>query len=235
MPKVDPTLATPGLPLTPIARRTVGDDVLDALRAAIMDGRFAPGLRLAEAVLARDLQVSRAPVREAMIQLEREGLLHFDLRGAARVIELRAEDFEEIYSLRLALEPLAARRFAERAVGECFAALEENLAATARAQSLAEVSQLDAAFHETVIRGSEHRRLIQCWAGLRCQVLLWLTQMQREHQTLSKRTRDETVAGHGKLLAAFRTGSGAKAFEAMHQHIVSWCEWLPLLAKDPQP
>src|SRR5580692_1208877 len=91
--------------LTPISRRMVGEDVLAALRAAVMDGSFAPGERLAEAVLARELRVSRAPVREAMMQLEREGLLDFDQRGTARVKRLHAEDFEEIYTLRLALEP----------------------------------------------------------------------------------------------------------------------------------
>ena len=59
--------------------------------------------------LAQQLGVSRAPVREAMMQLEREGLLTFDKRGAAFVKEFTADDLEEIYSLRLTLETMAAR------------------------------------------------------------------------------------------------------------------------------
>jgi DNA-binding GntR family transcriptional regulator len=229
MPQLDPPRAMPRVTaLAPVSRRMVGDDVLAALRAAVMDGSFAPGERLAEAVLARELRVSRAPVREAMMQLEREGLLDFDERGTARVKRLRAEDFEEIYTLRLALEPLAARLVAERTGAATFTVLEENIAATATAQTLPEVSRLDAALHETIIRASGHLRLVQCWAGLGHQVLLWLTQMQREHQTLSNRTRDETVAGHRELLEALRSGKGAVAAEAMRRHIIGWREWLPL-------
>ncbi|HEY2341544.1 MAG TPA: GntR family transcriptional regulator [Chthoniobacteraceae bacterium] len=208
----------------------VGDDVLDALRAAVMDGTFAPGERLAEAALARELRVSRAPVREAMLRLERDGLLAFDPRGTARVTEFGVADLEEIYSLRLALEPVAASRVAERGGEETFLALARNIQATSETQTLAEVSHLDAAFHEAIIQASGHRRLIQCWSGLGHQVLLWLTQMQREHQTLSHRTRDETVVAHRDVLEALRSGKASNAFEAMHRHIIGWREWLPLPA-----
>lgn len=206
----------------------VGEDVLEALRTAVVRGAFPPGERLAEAVLAKELRVSRAPVREAMMQLEREGLLTFDQRGAAWVKELGAEDFLEIYSLRLALEPLAARLAAERASETVFESLAGNIEATARARTLADVSRLDAAFHEAIVQASGNRRLAQCWAGLGHQVLMWLTQMQQQHQAVSKRTRDETVEAHSRLLQALRAGQGTAAADGMHRHILGWREWLPL-------
>ena len=214
--------------LVPVSRRMVGEAVLEAIRTAVVRGTFLPGERLAEAVLAKELNVSRAPVREAMMQLEREGLLSFDQRGAALVKELKAGDFQEIYSLRLALEPLAAQLTAERASEAVFKFLDGNIAATARAKTLADVSRLDAAFHEAIVQASGHRRLAQCWAGLGHQVLMWLTQMQQQHQAVSRRTRDETVEAHRKLLRVLRTGQGKAAADAMHRHIIGWREWLPL-------
>jgi DNA-binding GntR family transcriptional regulator len=70
------------------------------LRKAILSGAFAGGDHLVESRLAAQLGVSRAPVREAMFQLEREGLLQFDEGGAALVKELKRADMEEIFALR---------------------------------------------------------------------------------------------------------------------------------------
>jgi DNA-binding GntR family transcriptional regulator len=95
--------------LAPLPRRTIGDEVLETLRKSIITGAFAPGDHLAEGALAEQLGVSRAPVREAMMQLEREGLLAFDKRGAARVKAFTDDDFDEIFGLRLELETMAAR------------------------------------------------------------------------------------------------------------------------------
>ena len=83
----------------PLPRRTIGDDVLDTLRKSIIAGAFASGDHIAEGTLAQQLGVSRAPVREAMMQLEREGLLVFNKRGAALVKEFTTEDLDEIFSL----------------------------------------------------------------------------------------------------------------------------------------
>jgi len=217
--------------LAPISRRMVGEDVLDSLRDAVLRGTFPPGERLPEGVLAKQMHVSRAPVREAMMQLEREGLLAFDQRGVALVRAMSADDFQEIYSLRLTLEPLAARLAAERMRERGFMSLAGNIATTARARTLADVSKLDAAFHEAIVQASGHRRLAECWAGLSHQLLMWLTQMQQQHQAVSKRTRDETVEAHGDLLQALRTGKGRVAAAAMHRHIIGWREWLPLQAR----
>src|SRR5688572_26285494 len=79
--------------LLPIERRALTDDVVTTLRKAILSGAFAPGDRLPEAATAAQLHVSRVPVREAMLQLEREGLLTFDQRGSASVRKLTAQDF----------------------------------------------------------------------------------------------------------------------------------------------
>src|SRR5215470_5857225 len=113
--------------LEPVLRRALTDDVLLTLRKAIVAGAIVAGDHIAEVRMAEQLGVSRVPVREAMMALEREGLLQFDARGAARVREFTAEDYEEIFTMRLALEPMAARLACRRLQPADAAALTENI------------------------------------------------------------------------------------------------------------
>lgn len=93
---------------------TVTDALVDDLRAAILNGEFAPGEHLHQAQLAQRYGVSRIPMRDALIRLVGDGLIEIDQRRNARVTRLDADDVREIYQVRLALEPMAARRAVER-------------------------------------------------------------------------------------------------------------------------
>ena len=180
-----------------------------------------------ETALAEQLGVSRVPVREALIELERHGLVEFDDKGRTRVPVLTAHDVEEIYQLRLALEPLAAQLMASRNEDGLFAAMKQNIASTERAESLPELARLDAEFHALIAQGSGNRRLQESWEALRYQVELWLNHMQKKHLVIKRSTREDTVDAHGRLLDVLRKGNGAKARDQMHQHIVSWRRMLP--------
>lgn len=83
------------------------DDVARALRAAIAEGRLRPGEQVRQEAVAAELGVSRIPVREALRQLEGEGLVVFRANSGARVAVLDLEECEEIYKMRERLEPLA--------------------------------------------------------------------------------------------------------------------------------
>ena len=85
------------------------DHAFATLRSRILDGDLAPGELVAESAAARELGVSRVPIREALFTLEREGLVEFSDTGRAYVKELSPHDFEELFVLRLVLEPVAAR------------------------------------------------------------------------------------------------------------------------------
>src|SRR6187402_2225845 len=118
---------TPSPP--PSARRqNLAEEVTRRLREAIVLGEIKPGTPLAEPVLAARFQASRAPIREALIALERDGLVEFNERSRTRVRPLTVEDFKEICSMRVALESLAARLAAQSWDAEFTRALEENLA-----------------------------------------------------------------------------------------------------------
>jgi DNA-binding GntR family transcriptional regulator len=214
------------------ARPNLSQSVTKRLSRAIMAGEFKPGTRISEPSLASLLGVSRAPIREALIELELRGLVEFDEKGHTRVPILTPRDIEEIYAVRLMIDPAAAALAASRAGADTFRALEANVASMKSARTLADVSRLDAEFHELVVRATGNRRLLLCWSVLRDQVGLWLAQMQLRHQAVTSRTRQETVESHRELIDVIRSGHEGKAAEAARRHVADWIELMPVVGDD---
>src|SRR5262249_60480471 len=106
------------------ARNHLGEEVHEQLRSAILRGEFAPGEHLREVQLASMLEVSRGPIREALVQLEREGLVLLRRNRGAVGARLARRDLDEVYSLRLALERLAVERASELATEDDFVAID---------------------------------------------------------------------------------------------------------------
>jgi DNA-binding GntR family transcriptional regulator len=91
---------------------SVREAAVQKLRQAIVEGVLPPGSRLSEAKIAQAMGISRAPLREAMFQLEREGLLQHEPQHGARVMQVSQEEIAEIYQLRAFLERGAAETVA---------------------------------------------------------------------------------------------------------------------------
>jgi DNA-binding GntR family transcriptional regulator len=198
------------------------------LRSRIIDGVLEPGALLAESAAARELGVSRVPVREALFALERDGLVEFSESGRAYVKELSPHDFEELYALRLALEPMGAELAAPRLRAD-LSALERNIQATRKAKTLKEVTRLDLDFHELILEASDNSRLLKLWRSLRGELELWLGRLHLRHQGQRLDTRDETVGAHTKIVECFKTQSPAECERLMREHITGWREWLPTM------
>jgi len=212
---------------TAIAKpRTRSDDAIKTLRLGITDGTLVPGTLLAEAAVARQLGVSRVPVREALFTLEREGLVEFSATGRAYVRELQPHDFEELFLLRLSLEPLASRLAAPRLRLDGHE-LEKNIEATARDRSLPEVTQLDLDFHQLILEASGQTRLVRFWMSLRSELELWLARMHRVHQTKSMATREMTVNAHTHIMECFHNQSPAAVERLSKEHLLGWRGLLP--------
>ena len=177
--------------------------------------------------------VSRVPVREALVMLEREGLVAFSATGRAYVKDLTPRDFEELFLLRLALEPLSAR-LASAQIKIDARPLERNIQETTRAKSLRDVTTLDLDFHQIILEASGQPRLVRLWKSLRPELELWLTRLHRSHQMQTHATRQMTVEAHTGMLECFREQSAATAEKATRQHIVGWREWLPTGARDSE-
>ncbi|CAA9268355.1 MAG: hypothetical protein AVDCRST_MAG93-2519, partial [uncultured Chloroflexia bacterium] len=96
--------------LTAPLTRTLADEIVGRLTQAIMSGELGPGERINDEVIARNLDVSRGPVREAIRQLERQGLIVTRRNRGSYVARLERQDVDEVYTMRLALERLAVQR-----------------------------------------------------------------------------------------------------------------------------
>jgi len=203
------------------------DHTISLLRQEILSGKTKPGHLLAESAVAVRLGVSRVPVREALFALEREGFVEFSGTGRAFVKALSPRDFEELYMLRLTLEPLAAR-LASLSLKADTSLLKKNIKATARAKMMLDVTRLDLEFHEIILEASGNGRLLKLWRSIRGELELWLGRLHRSKEVQTRGTREETVSSHRDLLKCFRSESPAVCDRKMREHVLSWREWLPL-------
>jgi DNA-binding GntR family transcriptional regulator len=208
--------------LKPAARQTLGENVADSLREAIVGGLFEPGQRLAEASIASTLKVSRAPVREALASLEQEGLVSRATNRGTTVINLTREDVEEICSLRVPLEILAVRRAIVSGTDEHWEKLAANVRETEKSRTPEQLATLDLEFHDMLIHAAGHGRLLNTWLGLRSQIHL-LMMRRNLSDASSHRT---TVQGHKELLEAIQNRDVVRAIEVVETHHRRQYEWL---------
>jgi len=193
--------------------------VADSLREAIYAGAIKPGERLSEVKIARELEVSRAPVRDALAELERAGLLTRCSNQRAAVVTLAKEDVEELCGLRSTLEVMAVRLAVERATEDDFARLEENLLAFEAAAEPGDAGLLDLQFHEIVVGAARHGRLLSCWQTLHSQIRFALVQGDLID---SREFRRETLFDHGELLKCLRASDEARAVAVLEFQLASF-------------
>jgi DNA-binding GntR family transcriptional regulator len=155
-------------PVAPLRRRRLVDDAAEALRKAILNGRFMAGARLRQTDLADRLGISRTPIREALGRLQQEGLVQLLPGGGVQVAVLALGEAAELYDLREVLDGLAARLAATRATAETLARLDKALARMAQCLDRGDSNQwfgAHVAFHDEIFRASGNARL-QALAGL---------------------------------------------------------------------
>ncbi len=141
--------------------------VADIIRQAILNGTMKPGTPVVEMALAEQLQVSRAPVREAIQILEADGLIESEPDKGKRVKPLTLKEVEELYSLREQFEAFAIRRVVERQVD--ISELRQHSDAmfeAAERSDFAALNTADEAFHRTLIRLADHDLMLGFWDNL---------------------------------------------------------------------
>lgn len=204
------------------ARRGLGDEVADRIREAIFAGQFAPGSPVREVELAEALEVSRGSVREGLAQLTREGLLHSEWHRGTRVIDLTIADIDEVYSVRAALERLAACTAAEHAGEELHDGLDRILDAMAAENDakapVARLLALDIDFHDQIYAAAGNRRLLEAWQALRSQVYLF--QLARVRLS-DEDYRSRLVTEHWKLASLLRKRDTKALAKEAEEHVNS--------------
>lgn len=190
--------------LYPVDSQTLRNHIAQQIRDAILSGTFVPGERLVELTIAKNLGVSRAPVREALSALEREGIVSSLPRRGYSVIDFTDKDIEEIYSLRSMLEIGAVHRVIERQTPEVVKDIQASIdalgVAISEGRPFPVLASLDLAFHELICRAAEHGRLYSAWDTTRMQTWLLIGLTSRTHSDRPSQPRDN----HQRILDAIK-------------------------------
>lgn len=214
-----------------LERRGLRDRVYDRILEMLLEGEVEPGARLSIDTLARQLDVSPTPVREAMVQLERTGLVTREaLRGYRVAPPLEGDQLAELFDARLMLEVEAAR-LAARHVDALLPPLREALEHHAR-ESERIVERLDRGgvplsltrayfdsdleFHRAIFAASGNRYIQEMYDSLGA-----LTHRMRQAIIRGPRDVHEAAIEHRAIVDAFASGDAAAAVDAMRRHIES--------------
>jgi DNA-binding GntR family transcriptional regulator len=170
--------------------------VFNAVRESILEGKYKAGDVLRETVIANELNVSRTPVREAIRQLELEGLVQSIPNKETIVAGVSKEDVQDIFMIRNKLEGLAGRRAAERITQEEIEQMEEVLALTAfyiAKNDIDHINELDHKFHDIIYKATKSKIL---------------KHMLSDFHSYVQNTRKESIAtpGRAKRLLEEHTG-----------------------------
>lgn len=216
----------------PIDSSSLRKEIEQQVRNAILNGSFGPGEHLVETTIAEQLGVSRAPVREALSALEREGVILYVPRKGYFVVDFTPKDIEEIYSLRLMLEIGALRRCIHRISKSAIARLQQYVdelgEAVREGKGQNEVATLDLAFHELICQQANHSRLYSAWNSMRLQtwLLIGLTskteydhpdQPKEFHQNILDAILDKDLERAEALLRGHILDAQERALAAMNE------------------
>jgi DNA-binding GntR family transcriptional regulator len=202
-----------------IERKTVTDLALEALREKILRGDYPEGEPLRQDALAADLGVSRIPVREALRQLEAEGLVAFSPHCGAVVSSLSLAEIEELFEMRGLLEAklirLAIPRLTREDLSRAEAVLDLYEAAFAR-RDVAEWGALNWRFHSTLLSAADRPLTLGVLNNLHNQ-----SDRYMRMQLALTHGEDRAIGEHRAILAAARSRDidGASAF--LYEHVVS--------------
>ena len=197
--------------------RRMSDQIVELLRERIFQRSLRPGERLLEARLCEELQVSRAPLREALLRLEREGLVETRPHRGAVVVDVTEEDEVGIRELRIALEPIALERAAEARDPQLIAELEGDLgkireAAAANHSPEAALAHIE--FHRRLIHAAQNTRLTAFVNQLLSQSL-----SLRAYAVLPPDVLRDLESMHHDIVDVIRKGDVAGARQVMVEHL----------------
>ena len=193
--------------------------VYDRIREDILNGVYKEHEELKEATLGKKMDVSRTPVREALRQLELEGLVEIVPNKGARVTGITKKDIEDIYQIRYLLEGLSARWATEHVTEELIDKMEETLYLTefhAKNGIFMQVFELDSQFHELLYAASGSKMLNHILSDFH----MYVTRMRKSILSSDSRSKNSTEE-HRAILEAIKERDPDKAQQCAHDHVKS--------------
>lgn len=198
-------------------RQRIVDDVVEALEEAILSGRMPAGERLLETWIGTELGVSRTTVREALLKLERRGLVVSQPRRGTFVTRISRQDSEDLRATRALLEAYALSigyaAIDEETIAQLDALLDE-MRTCVLPDDVPRLVKIDIAFHSLLIAGANTPRVRDLWASLNGQMsVLFLSALESRHASI-----DDVVSFHQELLDDIRSGDPARAQQGVIVH-----------------
>jgi DNA-binding GntR family transcriptional regulator len=188
-----------------------------AIRESIVSGSFVMGQRLVETQLASDLGMSRAPIREALQRLAKEGLVVERAHQGAFVSEFSSTDVVDIYNVRLGLEVAAMRLFMKRGADtrplrDCI----EQMSRSADRGDIAGVVRAELDFHRAIVDGTGNKLLIDLFSGLEGRLLMVIAIDDAAFERLH-----DVAAEHQPVVRAIEKGDELQAIAVFEDHLLS--------------
>lgn len=199
-------------------RPSLRDEVLRTLQAAVISGEMRPGITYSAPQLAQQLGVSATPVREAMLDLVKEGLILTVRNKGFRVVELSEQELDELTELRLLIEVPAVRRIAEQGVeAEVMRELRrlaQSIVAAGGRREYVVYNKLDLEFHSLLLSQTGNRSLVALVTSLRIRSRIYGVRELAERDELLPTLRE-----HLELLDLIEAGDADGAADLMARHI----------------
>jgi len=207
-------------PLTPLEESPSLDKLAyERIKDAILSFQFLPKQALVEGELAVQLGISKTPVRDALMRLEKEGLVSRVSYKGTFVADINNQDMQNIFMIRIVLEGLATRLAAPRMTDDDFSRMEKLILQhedALRNRHVAKASDINAEFHDAIISRCGNPRLVQMLNNLDDHLkryrLLSISQGARA---------DKSIPEHRAILQALRARDADQAEQAMCEHLQS--------------
>lgn len=200
-----------------LEKTSLRQQALTALRRAITTGQLPPGTHLVETELSEKLQISRGTLREAMRQLQQEGLISAGARGRLAVRHLDAKEIRDIFNVRAALESLAARELAESTdrtqFVELLRAAVDDMDRWA-ASNLEDRIEADLRFHRTMCQLTGNETLLHQWTSLEGSI-----RMSIMFAGVDKAIKNMDAKRHMDIVDAIKAGDAELAAATVASHM----------------
>ncbi|CAM3867164.1 GntR family transcriptional regulator [Cytobacillus oceanisediminis] len=197
-------------------------DAYEFIKDAIIEGKFVPGMRLAEESLAKEMNLSRTPIREAIKQLEAEGLV-IPLKRGVSVRHFTKEDIRQIYDLRTLLEGYAASQAAIHRTEDDLLKMEKanvlyeeaiNRNVESDMDSLKDIVEVNQKFHEAIVAASNNEHI-----HFHISKVVVVPIVFRSFYWYNSFQLKQSLEVHKTILEAIKSRESERARIAMHEHI----------------
>ena len=202
------------------SKGTLRKKIRNYIQHQIASGRFQAGDRIVETQLAKELNVSQAPVREAILELAAMGILEERPYSGSFVRKLTAEDVEDIYNTRAFLDEYAARQAARNITDQQLSEMEKLLYRMDEAEDYQDLAEMDMEFHAMVVDAAGSPALKRTWENLR------LVEWTELSAAVTKNTLEELARQQWRMYQLLKQRADHAAGAYMFIHIKNFGEEL---------